>query len=225
MTLRVLIADDQQLVRAGFRRLIESEPDLEVVAEVSDGDEAIDAAAQRRPDVVLMDIRMPRVDGIRATERIVSLSASVRVLMLTTYDLDEYVFEALRVGASGFLLKDAPPEHLIGAIRVIAAGEALLAPSVTRRLISEFTHRPEPRNSPALATLTPRERETLELMARGLSNAEIAKALFVGEATVKTHVTNVLAKTGSRDRVQAVVFAYESGAVHPGRPDLPAQDR
>ncbi|MDP1795365.1 MAG: response regulator transcription factor [Acidimicrobiales bacterium] len=217
MTLRVLIADDQQLVRAGFRRLVESESDFEVVAEVSDGDEAVAAAARTRPDVVLMDIRMPRVDGITATERIVAASGSVRVLILTTYDLDEYVFKALRAGASGFLLKDAPPEHLIDAIRIVASGDALLAPSVTRRLVAEFSYRPEPHNNPELATLTARERETLELMGQGLSNSEIAKRLFVAEATVKTHVTNVLTKTGCRDRVQAVVFAYETGVLRPGQ--------
>lgn len=216
MKLRVLIVDDQQLVRAGFGRLIESESDLEVVAEASDGDEAIDAAARHRPDVVLMDIRMPRVDGIRATATIVRSTPATRVLILTTYDLDEYVFEALRAGASGFLLKDAPPQHLIDAIHVVAAGDALLAPSVTRRLIAEFTSHRRPSDTPALATLTPRERETLEHLAQGLSNAEIAARLYVGESTIKTHVTNVLAKTGTRDRVQAVVFAYETGLVRPG---------
>ncbi len=223
MTLRVLVADDQQLVRAGFCRLIESEDDLEVVAEASDGDEAIDAAVRHHPDVVLMDIRMPRVDGIRATARIIATMPDTRVLILTTYDLDEYVFQALRAGASGFLLKDAPPQHLIDAIRLVAAGDALLAPSVTRRLVAEFTQRPNPGDTPALGTLTARERETLELLASGLSNAEIARRLYVGEATVKTHVTNILAKTACRDRVQAVVFAYETGLVRPGRTD-PAAD-
>ena len=216
MTVRILVADDQQLVRAGFRRLIESEADLEVVGEASDGAEAIAAAIQHRPDVVLMDIRMPNVDGIRATATVVAAAPSTKVLMLTTYDLDEYVFQALRAGASGFLLKDAPPQHLIDAIRLVAAGDALLAPSVTRRLIAEFSQRPNPDDTPALDTLTMRERETLELLARGLSNAEIASRLYVGEATVKTHVTNVLAKTACRDRVQAIVFAYETGLVRPG---------
>jgi DNA-binding NarL/FixJ family response regulator len=216
MTLRILIADDQRLVRAGFSRLIDAEADFETVAEAADGQEAIDAALLHRPDVVLMDVRMPRVDGIRATKSIVRTLPSARVLILTTYDLDEYVFEALRAGASGFLLKDAPPHHLLDAIRIIAAGDALLAPSVTRRLISEFSMRPQPSETPSLATLTARETETLELVAEGLSNAEIAARLFVGESTVKTHVANILAKTGCRDRVQAVVMAFRSGLVRPG---------
>ena len=214
---RVLIADDQALVRAGFRRLIDSEPGIEVVAESGDGLEAIDAACRTRTDVVLMDIRMPRLDGLEATRRLLARRPGTRVLILTTFDLDEYVFDALRAGASGFLLKDSPPEQLIAAIHVVAGGEALLAPSITRRLIEEFARRPAARDRPAaLDELTARELEVLRLLARGLSNAEIAAELILGEATVKTHVANVLMKLGLRDRVQAVVLAYESGLVQPG---------
>jgi DNA-binding NarL/FixJ family response regulator len=218
--IKVLVADDQTLVRAGFRVLVESAPDLEVVGEAGDGAEAVEMARQRLPDVVLMDIRMPRMDGLEATRRIVALdrAEAVRVLVLTTFDLDEYVYQALRAGASGFLLKDTPPADLLAAIRVVAAGDALLAPSVTRRLIAEFARRPQPSavTPAALAALTDREREVLALVARGLSNAEIAEALVVSGATAKTHVSRVLAKLGARDRAQLVMLAYETGLVTPG---------
>ena len=218
--IKVLVADDQTLVRAGFRVLVESAPDLEVVGEAGDGAEAVELARQRLPDVVLMDIRMPRMDGLEATRRIVALdrAEAVRVLVLTTFDLDEYVYQALRAGASGFLLKDTPPADLLAAIRVVAAGDALLAPRVTRRLIAEFARRPEPSavTPAALAALTDREREVLALVARGLSNAEIAEALVVSGATAKTHVSRVLAKLGARDRAQLVMLAYETGLVTPG---------
>jgi DNA-binding NarL/FixJ family response regulator len=218
MSVRVLIADDQALVRAGFRRLIDSEPGIEVVAESGDGLEAVDAACRTRTDVVLMDIRMPRLDGLEATRRLLARRPGTRVLILTTFDLDEYVFDALRAGASGFLLKDAQPDELLAAIRVVAGGDALLAPSITRRLIAEFARRPTARSRPPeLDELTARELEVLRLLARGLSNAEIAAELILGEATVKTHVGNVLMKLGLRDRVQAVVLAYECGLVEPGR--------
>jgi DNA-binding NarL/FixJ family response regulator len=214
----LVIADDQGMVRAGFRSLLEAEPDLTVVGEAADGEQAVDAVRELRPDVTLMDIRMPVLDGIAATRRLVADGTGSRVLVLTTFDLDEYVFDALRAGASGFLLKDAPADELVAAIRVVAAGEALLAPGVTRRVIDAFVRRaaPRPAEREALATLTPREREVLGLLARGRSNADIATALFVSEATTKTHVSNVLAKLGLRDRVQAVIFAYESGLVVAG---------
>jgi DNA-binding NarL/FixJ family response regulator len=218
--IKVLVADDQTLVRAGFRVLVESAPDLEVVGEAGDGVEAVELARQELPDVVLMDIRMPRMDGLEATRRIVALdrAEAVRVLVLTTFDLDEYVYQALRAGASGFLLKDTPPADLLAAIRVVAAGDALLAPSVTRRLIAEFARRPEPSavTPAALASLTEREREVLALVARGLSNAEIAELLVVSGATAKTHVSRVLAKLQARDRAQLVMLAYETGLVTPG---------
>ena len=218
--IRVLVADDQTLVRAGFRVLVESAPDLEVVGEAGDGVEAVELARRELPDVVLMDIRMPRLDGLEATRRIVALDRAegVRVLVLTTFDLDEYVYQALRAGASGFLLKDTPPADLLAAIRVVAAGDALLAPSVTRRLIAEFARRPEPSavTPAALAALTDREREVMALVARGLSNAEIAELLVVSGATAKTHVSRVLAKLGARDRAQLVMLAYETGLVTPG---------
>ncbi len=216
---RVLIADDQSLLRRGFRLILESEPTIDVVGEAVDGLDAVSMARVLRPDVVLMDIRMPNVDGLEATRRILANgNGSTKVLILTTFDLDEYVYEALRSGASAFLLKDAPPEQLIHAIHVVAAGDALLAPSVTRRLIHEFAKRPTPREAtgPDLRELTAREVEVLKLVARGDSNAEIAHALYVSETTVKTHVARILAKLGARDRTQAVVLAYESGLVQPG---------
>ena len=218
MSIRVLVVDDQSLVRAGFIKLLEPEGDLRVVGEAADGYDAVDTAARARPDVVLMDIRMPRLDGIEATRRIRVRPNAPRVLILTTYDLDEYVFEALKAGASGFLLKDAPADQLLAGIRVVATGDALLAPPVTRRLIEEFARRPAPPpDGPVeLADLTAREREILTLIARGLSNTEIAGDLVLGESTVKTHVGNILMKLGLRDRVQAVVLAYETGLVRPG---------
>jgi DNA-binding NarL/FixJ family response regulator len=219
--IRVLLADDQALVRGGFRVLVETEPDLEVVGEAGDGGEAYELAVSERPDVVLMDIRMPRVDGIEATRRIVAdpRAAGVRVLVLTTFDLDEYVFRALRAGASGFLLKDTRPAELLAAIRVVAGGEALLSPRITRTVIAEFANRPEPGaavDSRALAFLTEREREVLTLIGRGLSNAEIAATLVIGAATTKTHISRILAKLNARDRAQLVVTAYETGLVTPG---------
>ena len=221
MTVRVLIADDQALVRAGFKMILDAEDDLAVVGEASDGLEAVRLAEELAPDVVLMDIRMPQLDGIEATRRVVAHESGspVRVLMLTTFDLNEYVYEALRAGASGFLLKDVPPEQLAAGIRVVAQGDALLAPSITKRLIQEFaTAAPTPAAPPpGLDELTARELEVFKLIARGLSNAEIAAELIVSETTVKTHVARVLMKLGLRDRVQAVVLAYESGVSVPGR--------
>ena len=219
--LRVLVADDQELVRAGFCVILEA-AGFTVVGEAADGEAAVALAASERPDVVLMDVRMPVMDGLEATRRITRPGdGAPKVVILTTFDLDDYVYEALRAGASGFLLKDAPRADLAAAIRVAAAGDALLAPSVTRRLIEAFARRPAPAApSPSrLASLTPRERDILLLVARGLSNAEIARDLVVSEATVKTHVGHLLAKLGLRDRVQAVILAYETGAVTPGRPD------
>ena len=219
MTLGVLIADDQALMRAGFRMILEAEPDLEVVGEAANGREAVAEAGRLRPDVVLMDVRMPEMDGIEATRRLLDGNDDTKVVMLTTFDMDEYVYEALRAGASGFLVKDVPPEQLVAGIRSVASGDSLLAPSVTRRLIQEFMRRPPDAlrtPSPELARLTAREVEVLQMMARGRSNAEIATEFFVSETTVKTHVAHVLAKLGVRDRVQAVVFAYESGVVLPG---------
>jgi DNA-binding NarL/FixJ family response regulator/class 3 adenylate cyclase len=218
--IRIVIVDDQALVRAGFRMILEAEEDIEVVGEAADGREAVAEVTRLRPDVVLMDVRMPEVDGIEATRRLLGSDGSTaKVVMLTTFDMDEYVYEALRAGASGFLLKDVPPEQLVAGIRAVASGDALLAPSVTRRVIEEFVRRPPEsvRTPPAaLADLTAREAEILKLIARGLSNAEIAKELVVSETTVKTHVAHVLMKLGLRDRVQAVVFAYEAGVVRPG---------
>ena len=216
--LRVVIADDQALVRVGFRLILETEEGIDVVAEAGDGEEAVRAVRRLRPAVVLMDIRMPRMDGLEATRRIVADGAACRVVMLTTFDTDEYVYAALRAGASGFLLKDVSPEHLIAAVRMVAAGDALLAPSITRRLIERFV-RPQP--GPAVtpkevSSLTAREREVLILMARGLSNSELAAQLHLSDATVKTHVARILSKLDLRDRVQAVVLAYETGLVVPG---------
>ncbi len=219
--IRVAIADDQALVRAGFRMIVEAQPDMQVAGEAADGQEAIDLVRRERPDVVLMDIRMPRVDGIEATRqvaeitRVVILTTFELVVILTTFELDEYVFDALAAGASAFLLKAARPEDLVHAIRVVAMGEALLAPSVTRRLIEEFAKRPEPvaRKPKELDSLTEREREVLSEVARGLTNAEIANRLHVSETTVKTHVAHLLDKLGLRDRVQAVILAYEAGLV------------
>jgi DNA-binding NarL/FixJ family response regulator len=219
MTIRVLLADDQALVRGGLRKIIDGEPDMSVVAEAADGLEAVDAARRAKPDVAVLDIRMPNLDGIEATRRIVERAgADVRVLMLTTFGIDDYVYEALRAGASGFMLKDAPPEELIEAVRVVATGAALLAPAVTRAVIERFArHAPRAAEPPALvAQLTEREREVLTLLTRGRSNAEIAADLFVTEATVKSHVAHVLMKLGVRDRVQAVIYAYESGLVQVG---------
>jgi DNA-binding NarL/FixJ family response regulator len=216
MTLRVLIVDDQLLVRAGFRKLLDGEAGLDVVGEAADGVEAIAEARRLHPDVVLMDIRMPRLDGIEATKQITATLPDVNVLVLTTYDLDEYVFEALTAGASGFLLKDSPPDDLIAGIRVVARGDALLAPSVTRRLIAEFTVDRRSRGVVPLPEISSRERDVLTLVARGMNNGEIARDLFIGEATVKTHVGNLLTKLGCRDRVQLVVQAFEAGLVVPG---------
>jgi DNA-binding NarL/FixJ family response regulator len=220
MTTRVLIADDQPLVRVGLRKILEFEPDVEVVGEAGDGEDAVRQVTRTRPDVVLMDIRMPVLDGIEATRRITGAHPDTRVLILTTFGLDGYVYEALRAGASGFMLKDAPPEEIVGAARIVARGEALLAPAVTRAVIEEFArqpppapHRPPP---PGLAELTPREREVLDLMLAGLSNAEICARLFISDATAKTHVARILQKLGVRDRVQAVIYGYESGIVVPG---------
>jgi DNA-binding NarL/FixJ family response regulator len=218
MSIRVLIADDQSLVRAGFRLVLENHPDLEVVGEAANGNQAVHSVGRLAPDVVLMDIRMPELDGIAATRQITARHPT-RVLVLTTYDLDEYVYDALQAGASGFLLKDTPPPQLADGIRAVADGEALLAPTVTRRLIEEFARiGPARRTAPsALDELTPRELEVLRLLARGMSNAEIAATLVLGDTTVKTHVAHVLSKLGLRDRVQAVVLAYESGLVTPGQ--------
>jgi DNA-binding NarL/FixJ family response regulator len=220
MSIRILIADDQSLVRTGFRMILDAEPDLDVVGEAIDGREAVDKAKAAKPDVILMDIRMPELDGIEATRRIVAENGddAPKILMLTTFDLNEYVYEALRAGASGFLLKDVPAEQLADGVRVVAAGEALLAPSVTRRLLSEFAQ-VRPRDSappPEFEELTPRELEVFRLIARGLSNAEVAQELIVSETTVKTHVARVLMKLSLRDRIQAVVLAYESGIIQPG---------
>jgi DNA-binding NarL/FixJ family response regulator len=215
VTLRVVVADDQALVRAGFRMIVGSQPDMQVAGEAGDGQEAIELVRRERPDVILMDIRMPRVDGIAATRSITTAGSPTRVVILTTYELDEYVFDALAAGASAFLLKAAPPEDLVRAIRVVASGDALLAPSVTRRLIEEFARRPEPaeRKAKQLDVLTERERDVLHEVAKGYTNAEIAARLHVAETTVKTHVAHVLGKLELRDRVQAVILAYEAGLV------------
>lgn len=218
-SLRVLVADDQELVRHGFRLILEAENDMEVVAEAADGAAAVHLVAQTRPDVALLDIRMPELDGLEAARRVLAAPDNrTRVLMLTTFDVDEYVYEALRIGASGFLLKDTPPEQLAAAVRAVARGESMLAPAVTSRLIAHFTRQPPSvRHSRAalLGRLTPREQDVFVLLARGQSNQEIARELFLGETTVKTHVARVLTKLGQRDRIQAVVFAYENGLVQP----------
>ena len=215
--IRVVIADDQSLVRAGLRMILSAEPDIEVAGEAADGREAVAIAQRRLPDVVLMDIRMPGLDGIDATRRLMALEHPPHVLVLTTFDLDEYVYDALRAGASAFLLKDAPERQLLAAIRVVADGASLFAPSVTRRLIEPFAdHASPPTASSAVAELSPRELDVLRLVARGLSNAEAAAELVVSEHTIKTHIARILHKLGLRNRVQAVVFAYESGLVRPG---------
>jgi len=219
MTIRVVLADDQGMVRAGIRLILEAEEDLDVVGEAGDGEQAIAVTAQMQPDVVLMDIQMPTLDGIEATRRIGQDAAiRSRVLILTTFEQDEYVFEALRAGASGFLLKNAPPEELIQAVRIVAAGDALLSPSITRRVIEDYAQQSTPRrNDAGVDALTERELEVLRLLATGKSNAELAEQLFLGEGTIKTHVSHVLSKLGLRDRVQAVVFAYETGLARPGQ--------
>ena len=218
MTIRVLVADDQSLVRAGFRMLLTGEEGIEVVAEAANGLEAVEKAARFDPTVVLMDIRMPELDGLEATRRILAADRDARILILTTFDLDEYVYEALRAGASGFVLKDDPPEQLLAAIRTVAAGDALLSPAITKRVISEFTRMPRPSPPAAIAELSEREREVFRLIARGLSNAEIGSELHISETTVKTHVTHILSKLDLRDRVQAVVLAYQTGLVEPEPP-------
>jgi DNA-binding NarL/FixJ family response regulator len=216
--IRVLVVDDQALVRGGFRMILDAQKDIEVVGEAADGRQALTRARELRPDIVLMDIRMPELDGLEAARRLLRAPDPPRVLMLTTFDLDEYVYESMKAGASGFLLKDAQPEQLAHAVRVVAAGEALLSPTITRRLIEEFVRQPRAHSGgpPELAALTDREREVLRLVARGLSNKEIATSLFLSEATVKTHVAHILTKLDLRDRVQAVVLAYESGLIRPG---------
>ncbi len=221
MTLRVVIVDDQELMRAGFTMILNAQPDCEVVGEAEDGRAGVEVCRQVRPDIVMMDIRMPEMDGIEATQLITDdPSLDTKVLVLTTFDLDEYVYAAVRAGASGYLLKDTPPQELLAALRVIADGNALLSPSVTKRLIEEFARQPEIESvdSPQLGDLTERELEVLRLLATGLSNREIAAKLYIGEATAKTHVSRVLTKLGVRDRVQAVVLAYEAGVVRPGSP-------
>jgi DNA-binding NarL/FixJ family response regulator len=218
MTISVVVADDQGMVRSGFTTLLNAQPDIDVIGEAVNGQEAIARAAELRPDVILMDVRMPVLDGLQATRQIAALEVGPRILILTTFDLDDYVYEALRAGASGFLLKDASAGELADAVRVVAAGDGLLAPSVTRRLIAEFARLGAPRTPDRknLKDLTDRETEVLALVARGLANGEIANRLFVAEQTIKTHVSRILMKLGLRDRAQAVVFAYESGLVRPG---------
>jgi DNA-binding NarL/FixJ family response regulator len=211
MTISVLVADDQSMVRAGFRMLLAGEEDIEVVAEASNGREAVEKAFRYHPAVILMDIRMPELDGLQATRRILQANNGARILILTTFDLDEYVFEALRVGASGFVLKDDSPEQLIAAIRTVANGDALLSPTITKRVIQRFARTPRPAAPKEMDDLSERERDVFRLMAGGLSNNEIAQELFIGETTVKTHVTHILQKLGLRDRVQAVVLAYQTG--------------
>ncbi|MCP2344615.1 MULTISPECIES: response regulator [Nonomuraea] len=216
MSIRIVIADDQAMIRAGLRMILEAEPGMDVVGEAADGREAVAVARRTRPDIVLMDISMPRLDGLSATRELLDAPSPPKVITLTTFDSDENLYAALQAGTSGFLLKVSPPEQLLEAIRVVHAGDALLDPAVTSRVIASFAGRRDPTPSPRLAELTPRELEVLRLLARGITNAEIAKELFVGEATVKTHVARVLMKLDLRDRAQAVVFAYESGVVRPG---------
>ena len=218
MSIRVLVADDQSMVRAGFRMLLAGEEDIEVVAEASNGLEAVEKAARFAPTVVLMDIRMPELDGLEAARRILAADQTARILILTTFDLDEYVYEALRLGASGFVLKDDPPEQLIAAIRTVAAGEALLSPAITKRVIKQFTRIPRPTPPKEFEELTTREQEVFRLIAGGLSNTEIGSALFISDTTVKTHITHILQKLGLRDRVQAVVLAYQTGLFEPETP-------
>ena len=218
MTISVLVADDQQMVRAGFRMLLGGEPGIEVVAEASTGAEAVHQAARFAPTVILMDIRMPELDGLEATRRIIAADSAARILILTTFDLDEYVYEALRAGASGFVLKDDPPEQLIAAVRTVHAGDALLSPAITKRVIGLFSRIPRPAPPAGLDELTARERDVFRLIAAGLSNAEIAQELFISETTVKTHVTHVFQKLGLRDRVQAVVLAHQAGLLDAGPP-------
>jgi DNA-binding NarL/FixJ family response regulator len=218
MTIEIVVVDDQQLARAGLRMIIEGQPDLRVVGEGADGAEAVSLVRRLRPTVAILDVRMPRVDGLAATRRILEDVPGTRILILTTFDLDEYAFEALRAGASGFLLKDAPAEDIVHAVRTVARGDSTLAPALTRRLVEHFARRPQPDASPALATLTARELEVLRLLAAGGSNADIGGRLALSEATVKTHVSRLLDKLDVRDRVQAVIYAYESGLVEPGGP-------
>jgi DNA-binding NarL/FixJ family response regulator len=213
--IRVVIADDQALVRGGLRAILDAQDDIEVLDEADDGQAAVELAVRLRPDVVVMDIRMPRMDGIEATRQLARRGADARVLILTTFDLDEYVYEALRAGAAGFMLKDAPPQRLADAVRTVASGEALLAPAITRRLVERYAAEPAP-DTKAFAQLTARELHVVRLVARGLSNAEVGAELFVSEATVKTHLTSILRKVGLRDRTQLVVLAYERGLVRPG---------
>jgi DNA-binding NarL/FixJ family response regulator len=216
MTIRVLVADDQSMVRAGFRMLLSGEPDIEVIAEASNGEEAVSQAAKFHPTVVLMDIRMPVLDGLEATRRILATEDAPRILILTTFDLDEYIYEALSAGASGFVLKDDPAEQLIAAVRTVAAGEALLSPAVTKRVIRQFTRIPRPAAANRFDELTAREQEIFRLIAGGLSNAEIGRELYISDTTVKTHITHILQKLDLRDRVQVVVLAYQSGLVQEG---------
>ena len=218
MSIRVLVADDQSMVRAGFRVLLAGEADIEVVAEAGNGLEAVAKAVRYHPTVVLMDIRMPELDGLEATRRILADDRTARILILTTFDLDEYVYEALRIGASGFVLKDDPPEQLLAAIRTVAGGNALLSPAITKRVIKQFTRVPRPTPAPQLAELTERELDVFRLIARGLSNAEIGDKLYISETTVKTHITHIFQKLDLRDRVQAVVLAYQAGIIEPDNP-------
>jgi DNA-binding NarL/FixJ family response regulator len=223
VTLRVLVADDQHLLRAGISGILNAAPDIQVIGEAGDGEQAVELAAAHRPDVTLMDIRMPLLDGIEATHRIIAATPEAKILILTTFDLDAYVYEALRAGASGFLLKDTPPRHLMEAVRTVAAGDMLLAPTLTRRLIARFTTHPTPPTPTALQNLTTREREVLQLVAEGLTNHEIAHHLYIGPGTAKTHVRNLLAKLGARDRIQLVILAFHTGLVKANPPQPPAQ--